>query len=259
MSRQTHKSEFPDLRSGGEEERRSERRELTHPTLDPPRELLGHIHRVGDGDNNELRAWNRWPVKEVVDDVLLGGEELVELVHQDDAARGKTIRTPRKKVSANDERSDFQALEGGSVRHDSLSTVPRSSNACSSAPGEVTLESSQCRLRRYLLPHSSSSSSSFRCHVVGVDGSSADGFPEDNVGVAWVGDLEAVDLDVLEGGDLLKGRNEKKAEEVRGGKTHDQLVKQWTGEMNNERRKPRMRNAPDPEPSASTHEQQRER
>jgi hypothetical protein len=41
-----------------------------------------------------------------------------------------------------------------------------------------------------------------------MDGSSADGFPEDDIGVAWIGDLEAIDLYVLEGRDLLEGRTE---------------------------------------------------
>ena len=47
--------------------------------------LLGQIHRVGDGDDDEARVRLGRPVEKIVDDVVLLGEELIDLVDEDDA------------------------------------------------------------------------------------------------------------------------------------------------------------------------------
>jgi len=84
----------------------------------------------------------------------------------------------------------------------------------------MTLQPSQRSLRRDLLRYSSSTSFGIVLVGVGIDRTTADGFPENDVGVTWIWDLESVDFDVFEGRDFLweRGRRERKGRQIRGRK-----------------------------------------
>lgn len=57
----------------------------TKSTANAPRhDPLRKIHGIRDRQYDELRANNRRPVEEVVDDILFDRHELIELVHEDD-------------------------------------------------------------------------------------------------------------------------------------------------------------------------------
>jgi len=67
----------------------------------------------------------------------------------------------------------------------------------------MTFQPSQRRLRRNLLSSSSSASVGILLIGVGIDRATADGFPENDIGVTGIGNLESVDFDVFEGWDFL--------------------------------------------------------
>jgi hypothetical protein len=48
-------------------------------------EMLRQVHSVGDGNDEQLRVPQCWPVEEIVYDILLGRQQLIQFVHQDDA------------------------------------------------------------------------------------------------------------------------------------------------------------------------------
>jgi hypothetical protein len=90
-----------------------ERPRRTHPRLDPPCELLRHVHRVRNRDDDELRARQRRPVEKVVDDVLFGREELIELVHEDDAITEQAEKEERRFKTREDGQRKTERRRGG--------------------------------------------------------------------------------------------------------------------------------------------------
>lgn len=95
--------------------------------FDLGRELLRQVHTIGNSNDEKLRISHSRPVEKVVDHVLFGREQLIELIHEDNAV---------------DNQLHFHRFESGNLQ----SMTSRASRSTTLFT-EMSLQSLQSRLR----------------------------------------------------------------------------------------------------------------